>query len=87
VRTAIATQARLGKNAGEGLRQQSLNRFQRITRTNPEVAATKILGAVEKRRARVLIGPDAYFVDYLQRLRPTGYWPRLARQFKDPSAK
>jgi NAD(P)-dependent dehydrogenase (short-subunit alcohol dehydrogenase family) len=87
VRTAIANQARLGKNAGEELRQQSLNRFHRITRTNPEVAAEKILRAVEKRRARVLIGPDAYFVDYLQRLRPAGYWPILARQFEDPSAK
>ena len=87
IRTAIASQARLGKNAGEGLRQQSLNRFHRITRTDPEVAAAKILRAVERSRPRVLIGPDAYFVEILQRLRSTGYWPILARQFEDPSAK
>jgi hypothetical protein len=87
IRTAIASQARLGQNAGEGLRQQSLDRFHRITRTGPEAAAAKILRAVERRQARVLIGPDAYFVEILQRLRPTGYWPTLARQFKDPSAK
>jgi len=87
VRTSIANQARLGQNAGEGLRQQSLNRFHRITRTDPELAAAKILRAVERRRSRVLIGPDAYFVEILQRLRPTGYWPTLARQFEDPSAK
>jgi len=75
------------QNAGEGLRQQSLNRFHRITRTDPEVAAAKILRAVERSRPRVLIGPDAYFVEILQRLRSTGYWPILARQFEDPSAK
>src|SRR5271165_967685 len=72
IRTSIASQARLGQNAGEGLRQQSLNRFHRITRTSPEVAAAKILRAVERRRPRVLIGSDAYFVEILQRLRPTG---------------
>jgi hypothetical protein len=51
------------------------------------VAAAKILRAVERSRPRVLIGPDAYFVEILQRLRSTGYWPILARQFEDPSAK
>ena len=62
---------------------QTLNRFHRITRTDSEVAAAKILRAVGNGgRPRVLIGPDAYFVEILQRVRPTGYGPILARQFE-----
>ena len=87
VRTAIAKGARLGAKAGEPLRGQSLERFQRITRTDADTAAVKIIAGVLAGKARVLIGVDAYFVDVLQRVRPTGYWPVLAKQFEDPSAK
>ena len=47
----------------------------------------KILRGVELRKARVLIGPDAYFVDIWQRLKPASYWNLIAKQFKDPGAK
>jgi len=46
IRTAIGESGALGRTAGEGLRQQSLNRFHPITRTDPEVAAAKILRGV-----------------------------------------
>jgi NAD(P)-dependent dehydrogenase (short-subunit alcohol dehydrogenase family) len=87
VRTSIAKAAKRGDRAGAGLYDESMARFQRIARTAPEVAAAKILQGVEKRKARVLIGVDAYFVDVWQRLRPAGYWGLLAKQFADPSAK
>ena len=87
VRTSIAKTAKRGDRAGETLHHQSMARFQRIARTNPEVAAAKILEGVERGRKRILIGADAHFVDIWQRLTPTGYWGMLARQFDDPSAK
>ncbi len=87
VRTSIAEQAKVGARAGEGLRKESLMRFEKVARTDADAAAAKILRGVEQRKARVLIGPDAYFVDIWQRLKPASYWNLLAKQFEDPSAK
>lgn len=87
VRTAIAEQAKLGARAGGGLRAESLTRFEKVARTDATTAAAKILKGVEQRKARVLIGPDAYFVDIWQRLKPASYWSLLAKQFEDPSVK
>jgi NAD(P)-dependent dehydrogenase (short-subunit alcohol dehydrogenase family) len=87
VRTSIAERARVGQRAGESLRKESLTRFQKVARTDADTAASKILHGVEKRKARVLIGPDAYFVDIWQRLKPASYWGLLAKQFEDPTAK
>jgi NAD(P)-dependent dehydrogenase (short-subunit alcohol dehydrogenase family) len=87
VRTAIAKSARRGDRAGESLYDESMARFQRIARTDPEVAARKILEGVENCKSRVLIGVDSYFVDVWQRLRPSGYWGLLAKQFEDPGAR
>lgn len=42
-------------------------------RTTPEAAAKTILHAVQKDRRRVLVGPDAYVVDWMQRLMPSAY--------------
>lgn len=86
VRTSIAESARKGARAGTGLREESLARFQQVARTAPEAAAEKILRGVERGKARILIGADAYFVDFWQRLKPESYWNLLAKQFKDPTA-
>ncbi len=77
VRTAIAKSAERGERPGEGLHEESMKRFQKVVRTDADVAAAKILDEVEKRKARILIGVDSYFVDAWQRLRPEGiggYW-------------
>jgi NAD(P)-dependent dehydrogenase (short-subunit alcohol dehydrogenase family) len=87
IRTSIAEHAKVGQLAGGGLRQQSLTRFEKVARTDATVAAAKILRGVELGKARVLIGPDAYFVDIWQRLKPASYWTFLARQFEDPGVK
>ena len=87
VRTSIAERAKMGERANAGLREESLTRFQKVARTNAEHAATKILRGVGRGKMRVLIGPDAYFVDIWQRLKPASYWSLLAKQFEDPSAK
>ncbi len=87
VRTSIAKCAKRGDRAQASLYDESMARFERIARTDPEVAAAKILEGVRKRQTRVLIGVDSYFVDLWQRLRPSGYWGLLAKQFDDPAAR
>jgi len=87
VRTAIAESARVGERAGARLRQESLARYDqvvKVVRTDAPTAAAKILRAVERNKPRVLIGPDAYFADIWQRLKPATYWNLIARQFEDP---
>jgi NAD(P)-dependent dehydrogenase (short-subunit alcohol dehydrogenase family) len=84
IRTAIAKHAKTGERAADTIKKESMARFARVARTDPDVAAAKILRGVEKGSTRVLIGPDAYFVDIWQRLKPSSYWSLLAKQFEDP---
>lgn len=84
IRTAIARHAKPGERTGANLHRESMARFERVARTDPEVAAAKILRGVEKGKARILIGADAYFVDIWQRLKPESYWNLIAKQFEDP---
>jgi short-subunit dehydrogenase len=53
--------------------------FDRMARTSPEKAALTILRGVDRRRARILIGPDAYLIDGLARLTGAGYQRFVAR--------
>lgn len=87
VRTSIAKDAKRGDRAKAGLYEESMARFKRIARTDPDIAAAKILEGVEKRKSRILIGVDSYVVEVWQRLRPNAYWDLLAKQFDDPSAR
>jgi hypothetical protein len=41
--------------------------------TQPDKAAQIILKAIRKNKARVLVGPDAVFVDFIRRLAPVKY--------------
>lgn len=70
VRTNIAASARLG--AGRTPEQQALasQRFARSARTTPEAAARRILRGIRAGRGRILVGPDAYLIDWLTRLAP-----------------
>lgn len=87
VRTSIAEHAKVGQRAGATLRDESLTRFQKVARTDAAAAAAKILRGVELNKSRVLIGPDAYFVDLWQRLKPASYWNLIAKQFEDPGTR
>jgi len=82
VRTSIAANAKVGERASESLRQESLARFEKVAHTDPPVAASKILRAVELNRPRLLIGADAFFLDAWQRLKPSTYWNLVAKQYE-----
>jgi len=85
IRTPIAKSSRLGAGTPASTREVNIARFERLARTAPEVAAARILRGVERREPRILIGPDAYQIDVLQRLRPASYWKSLAKKMEDPS--
>ena len=81
VTTNIARNARVRSDPeGRGrTREQLAEEFERITMTSPEKAAAIIIRGVERGKARILVGPDAYLFDALARIAPTHYYDVLAR--------
>jgi short-subunit dehydrogenase len=71
IKTAIARNA----TAAEGLDQKALaETFDRkLANTTPQRAATIILEAVRKDRARVLVGADAKVLDVIVRITGSAY--------------
>jgi hypothetical protein len=71
IKTAIARNA----TAAEGLDRDELARAfdTKMARTTPQQAARIILDAVSKKKARVLVGPDAVILDLLVRATGSGY--------------
>lgn len=86
IRTPIARHSRLGAQTPAVKREENIARFERLARTPPEKAAARILRGVARRAPRILIGADAYLIDFAQRLRPASYWKSLARKLEDPGA-
>jgi NAD(P)-dependent dehydrogenase (short-subunit alcohol dehydrogenase family) len=83
IRTPIARHSRSGAGTPAARREENIARFERLARTPPEAAAARILRGVERCEPRILIGSDAYLIDFLQRLRPATYWKSLARKLED----
>lgn len=81
VKTNIARNGRLHSDPrGLGRSPQQLaDEFEALVRTTPERAAEIIHKGVEKGKARILVGPDAYLFDIVTRLAPTHYWTVLDR--------
>jgi NAD(P)-dependent dehydrogenase (short-subunit alcohol dehydrogenase family) len=74
IKTNIARNARIPvERPGSPPRAVQEAEFDRVARTTAETAAMKILGGVRRNARRVLIGPDAYAIDWFQRLLPTAY--------------
>src|SRR5467141_4929803 len=83
IRTAIARRARIGSGVTRTGREEDVARFEKLFRTSPEEAASRILRGVERSEPRILIGSDAYQIDILQRLRPGTYWKTLSGKLKN----
>jgi NAD(P)-dependent dehydrogenase (short-subunit alcohol dehydrogenase family) len=86
ISTNIVRNGRIRSDPG-GLgrtKEQMVEEFEAITRTSPERAAEIIHRGVERGKARILVGPDAYMFDALARITPTHYFdliaPVIARQ-------
>jgi len=77
IKTNIAQAARINDSvtqfAGGEDKEVMQAGFEKLLRTSADDAATAIIEGVRRNRRRVLIGPDARIVDWMQRLFPTGY--------------
>ena len=65
------------------MHQQTISRFEKIALTSPEGAARQILNAVEKKKARLVIGRDGLALDLLTRLFPEGYTRLVKNRIKN----
>jgi NADP-dependent 3-hydroxy acid dehydrogenase YdfG len=76
ITTNIARNARVRKDPeGRGRTQEQMAaEFEAVTMTTPDKAAQIIVRGVERGKARVLVGPDAYVFDTLARVAPTRYY-------------
>ncbi|WP_111896172.1 SDR family NAD(P)-dependent oxidoreductase [Acinetobacter sp. MB5] len=90
VRTNIAKSARSNQSLQSlGIETDGTQQdFEKLLRTPPELAAKKILKAIQSNQRRVLIGTDAKVMDVLQRLFPSGYqrlsvWLNRLQTWKD----
>jgi NADP-dependent 3-hydroxy acid dehydrogenase YdfG len=81
ITTNIARNARIRKDPeGRGrTHEQMAADFEAITLTSPDKAAEIICRGVERGKARILVGPDAYVFDALARVAPTHYYDLIAR--------
>jgi NADP-dependent 3-hydroxy acid dehydrogenase YdfG len=76
ITTNIARNARVRKDPeGRGRSHEQMAReFEAITMTSPARAAEIIVAGVERGKARILVGPDAYMFDALARVTPVHYY-------------
>ena len=81
ITTNIARNARIRKDPeGRGRsHDQMAADFEAITMTTPDKAAEIICRGVERGKARILVGPDAYVFDALARVAPTHYYDVMAQ--------
>jgi NADP-dependent 3-hydroxy acid dehydrogenase YdfG len=81
INTNIVRNARFRKDPdGRGRsHEQMVAEFAAITMTQPDKAAEIIHRGVERGKARILVGPDAYVFDILTRVTPTHYYDVISR--------
>lgn len=75
IKTNIARSARVSESVQAlGLdAKNAMGKFEKLFITSSDRAARIILCAVEKNKRRVLVGPDAYLMDWMVRLLPALY--------------
>jgi NAD(P)-dependent dehydrogenase (short-subunit alcohol dehydrogenase family) len=81
IKTNIARNARVRKDPeGRGrTHEQMAADFDALLRTTPDKAAEIICRGVDRGKARILVGPDAYVFDTLARVAPTHYYDVMAQ--------
>lgn len=84
IQTNIARNARVRKDPeGRGRsKEQMAAEFEAILMTTPDKAAGIIVRGIERGKARILVGPDAYVFDTLARVTPTHYYDLINRMEK-----
>lgn len=83
VATSIAENARVPAGATEEEIARRREKYRKLLRLPPEVAAETIVRGIERRKTRVLIGSDARVISAVARLLPSSYWKLLALRAGD----
>ncbi len=79
VRTNIVRNGRHFNNPlGQEL-SEMIETFERLARTTPEQAARTIIRGIIRNKARLLVGPDAYVLDFCSRVLPAAASTLIAR--------
>jgi short-subunit dehydrogenase len=73
IKTNIARNSRVGKDTPEENKAQGVAFFDTVAQTSPEKAAETILSGIKAENPRILIGKDAYAINYVSRLFPKKY--------------
>ena len=73
IKTNIARSSRIGAGTPEEIKEQGVAFFDKVAETSPEQAAETILGGIKAENPRILIGKDAYAINYISRLFPKKY--------------
>ncbi|WP_427913054.1 SDR family NAD(P)-dependent oxidoreductase [Ramlibacter sp. MMS24-I3-19] len=79
VRTAIASSAKIPRNATPAQLAEAEERWKKVLVMPPAEAARIIADGIARREPRVLVGEDAKQAVFLQRLMPVGYWKVMAQ--------
>lgn len=82
VATSISASARAPKGMSEEEFAKRRKATEKMLRMQPEEAGEIIVRGVEAKKDRVIVGSDAKFVAWLERLMPVGYWGVLGRLVK-----
>lgn len=76
IRTNIANSARMGKSENADAQRKG---FDRLAMTTSEKAADIIVKGILKDESRILVGPDAWGIDVINRLLGSAYQPLVQR--------
>ncbi|MEO9588157.1 MULTISPECIES: SDR family oxidoreductase [Marinobacter] len=76
IRTNIANAARMGKSENAEAQRKG---FDKLAMTTPEKAANIIVRGILKDESRILVGPDAWGIDALNRVLGSAYQPLVER--------
>src|SRR5215510_1288446 len=79
IRTSIAENARASAATRDEDKVYARERFNQLARTSPAKAAKVIVTGIRRNKARILIGGDAYRIDFFQRLIPVSAGLMLAK--------
>jgi short-subunit dehydrogenase len=74
VKTNICNDSRIGENATEEEKKQTVKFFDRASPTTADQAAEIIIKGIKKRNPRILVGRDARMIDKIQRWFPKKYF-------------
>jgi NAD(P)-dependent dehydrogenase (short-subunit alcohol dehydrogenase family) len=84
IATSIADSARVPANLTTEEVAQKRVEFNKHLKLPPEIAGETIVRGIENRKARILVGNDAYAIVALERVAPLSYWKLISRAISTP---